>query len=175
MRVLIFGGAGSGKSEYAEQLACQLGREGQLVYLATMSARDPESLARIQRHRLQRAGNGFTTIERPSGLARLQLPLDSVALLEDLSNLAANELFLEGQESKLALQEMQAGISHLERQARHLIVVGNDLFSDGVAYDAGTQEYLHLLAQLQSWLAGRFDQVIEVVCGLPVVWKGAGV
>ncbi len=172
---MIFGGAGSGKSEYAERLACRLGSDVQLVYLATMSARDPESLARIQKHRLQRADKGFTTIERTGGLAQLQLPCDNVVLLEDLSNLVANELFLEGQESKMALQKMQDGIAHLELQTRHLIVVGNDLFSDGVTYDAGTQEYLYILAQLQSWLAGRFDQVIEVVCGLPVFWKGAGV
>lgn len=175
MRTLIIGGAGSGKSEYAEALACQLGTGGRLLYLATMSACDPESLRRIQRHRVQRAGKGFETVERSHHLTGVSVPENSCILLEDLSNLAANELFLEGIESKTALQSMDQGIAHLEAEARHLVVVGNALFSDGAAYDSGTMEYLTLLSQLQKRLAGRFDQVIEVVCGLPVIWKEEGI
>lgn len=174
MRILIVGGAGSGKSQYAEQLACDLGTGGPLIYLATMSARDPESVERIQKHRLQRAGKGFETLERPKDLAGVTLPSSSTVLLEDLGNLAANELFSQGADSISALQKMEAGAAHLERKARHLVVVGSALFSDGCQYDGGTQAYLELLSRLQNQLAGRFERVIEVVCGLPVVWKGEG-
>lgn len=172
MRILVIGGAGSGKSEYAEQLACKLGQGSGMIYLATMSAGDNESLCRIQKHRAQRAGKGFQTVERPCGLKALSFSQNVCVLLEDLSNLAANELFSQSLDSKYALQRMDEGIAHIEKSARHLVVVGNALFSDGISYDCATEEYLHTLAALQNRLAGRFEQVTEVVCGLPIIWKG---
>ena len=62
MFTLVTGGAASGKSEYAESLALRL--PGRRIYLATMRPADPESLARINRHRLLRQGRGFDTLER---------------------------------------------------------------------------------------------------------------
>ena len=53
MIFLVTGGAASGKSEYAEKLACRLSAidGGPLIYLATMQpAGDPETAARIRRH-----------------------------------------------------------------------------------------------------------------------------
>lgn len=169
---MIIGGAGSGKSEYAEQLACRLGQGGRLIYLATMAARDKESLFRIQKHRAQRAGKGFETVECPCDLKILPVQQNDCVLLEDLSNLAANELFSKSLDSNDALQRMDEGIAHIEKTARHLVVVGNALFSDGISYDCATKAYLHTLAALQNKLAGRFEQVTEVVCGLPIIWKG---
>ena len=65
MTALIFGGAACGKSAYGERLACALPRQGKLVYLATMEPVGEEAQARIRRHREQRAGKGFVTLERP--------------------------------------------------------------------------------------------------------------
>jgi adenosylcobinamide kinase/adenosylcobinamide-phosphate guanylyltransferase len=172
MRILIVGGAGSGKSQYAESVACRLGGNGPKLYLATMAARDPESLARIQKHRIQRQDKGFETVERDRDLPGLTLVPEATILLEDLGNLVANELFLQEIESKNTLRIIDDGLAHLERQTRHLVVVGNDLFSDGCQYDGDTRRYLDLMAQLQNRLASRYDRVIEVVCGIPVVWKG---
>ena len=72
MRTLIIGGAGSGKSAFAEAHVCRLA--GRRIYLATMTARDDESLLRIARHRLQRADSGFETLERGLGLADAEIP-----------------------------------------------------------------------------------------------------
>lgn len=172
VRALIIGGAASGKSVYAEHLACSLRTGGPLIYLATMTARDPESRLRVERHRLARAGKGFETVERGCELEGLRMPQNAVVLLEDLGNLAANELFSEGLNSDFALQRTDRGVAHLEATARHLLVVGNDLFSGGMDYDSGTACYLRLLGSLQNRLSSRFDLVVEVVCGLPVIWKG---
>ena len=61
MLSIIIGGSGSGKSAFAEELVCRL--PGQRFYIATMTARDPESLRRIAKHRLARAGYEFQTLE----------------------------------------------------------------------------------------------------------------
>ena len=68
MLILVSGGAGSGKSEFAEGLVTSSGL-GQRVYLATMRVWDAESVRRVERHRQMRAGKGFETLECPENLA----------------------------------------------------------------------------------------------------------
>ena len=93
MKALVVGGSGSGKSAFAEDLSCSLSPTR--TYLATMESASPEAQSRIERHRRQRQGRGFTTIECPRSLAMQACATEtgSVALLEDLGNLAANALF----------------------------------------------------------------------------------
>ncbi len=185
---LIIGGAGSGKSEYAEKLAVRLAEEtgGPLVYLATMVSGSGEADARIRKHRKNRAGRGFLTIEKYTGLADLQLgeytesaekedvrkkgcsgePAGSKAtvLLEDLGNLLGNEMFLpEGRGEKAVL----SGIRHIAEQCLNLIIVANEVFSDGQKYDKTTREYLRGLALIQRDLAEEACLVTEVICGCP--------
>ena len=71
MIALVTGGASSGKSAFAEQLALSL--PGPHVYAATMRHGDAETEARIERHRAMRAGKGFVTIELAKGSWTSQL------------------------------------------------------------------------------------------------------
>src|SRR5262245_22796079 len=59
---LILGGARSGKSRFAEQIACESGLDK--VYVATALAGDEEMRERIAHHR-QRRGAGWRTVEEP--------------------------------------------------------------------------------------------------------------
>lgn len=54
MTALVFGGAASGKSGWAEDLICTLPRTGPLIYLATMEPGGGEAAERIRRHRALR-------------------------------------------------------------------------------------------------------------------------
>jgi adenosylcobinamide kinase/adenosylcobinamide-phosphate guanylyltransferase len=168
--ILVSGGAASGKSEYAEQLAVQQVAD-HFIYLATMEVWDEESRGRVERHRMLRQGKGFSTLEVPRALETVQVPSGSCVLLECLSNLTANELFgPQGMEG--ALDRITDGLSHLISQSSSLVVVSNELFSDGITYAPETEAYLAVLAQLNRWLAERADYVYEVVCGIPICWKG---
>ena len=91
MLALIIGGSGSGKSAFAERLSAAAGPGG--FYLATMEPFGEEGRARIARHRAQRGALGFLTVERYTDLAGAQIPPGADVLLEDLSNLLANEMF----------------------------------------------------------------------------------
>lgn len=168
MQVLVSGGSASGKSEYAERMAT--GFCAPCIYLATMQIRDAEGVQRVRRHRDMRAGKGFETLECPLDLASAEIPPNSTVLMECLSNLVANECF-DGAGFPGVEQRIIAGFEHLARSAEHLIVVTNELFGDGVRYDADTQRYLDVLARLNRWLAAGADQVFEVCCGIPIVWK----
>ena len=89
MIVLVIGGSGSGKSEFAETICMELPAE-EKCYIATMQAFDDESRARIAKHRKARSGKGFETIEQGTHLEAVCLPGGCTALLECMSNLVAN-------------------------------------------------------------------------------------
>ena len=63
MKIWITGGAGSGKSSLAQELAAVLAGDGPLYYVATMVPRDDEDRRRISRHIQDRSGMGFRTME----------------------------------------------------------------------------------------------------------------
>ena len=173
MTALVFGGAASGKSEYGEKLACKLPRSGALIYLATMEPFGPEAEARIRRHRELRAGRGFSTLERVRDLSGCPLPAGGTVLLEDLGNLAANELFSDKNlDPEGAFLRIRDGLQAVRDRSEHLVVISNDLHRDGETYSRETECYLDLMARLHRELAVWADQVVEVVCGLPVTWKG---
>lgn len=176
MFTLVAGGAASGKSEYAEGLVLASPRRPR-YYIATMEPSDDECRARIARHRRMRAGKGFETIERCTGLGSLRLPGRGNVLLECLSNLAANELYSPsgaGTEAG-ALEAVVSGVDALLAQCLDLVVVSNEVFTGGGRYAGGTDSYLRLLADANRALAQRADRVCEVVCGLPQYYKGAPV
>ena len=168
MLILVSGGSGSGKSEFAEGLVVSVGLK-ERVYLATMQVWDQESVRRVERHRAMRAGKGFATLECPTGLERLEVPAGSAVLLEDLSNLSANEYFSSQRDG--SFEGVLAGVEQAPARAELLVVVTNELYSDGVRYDPETAAYLELLARLNRAIAARADGVYEVVCGIPVAWK----
>ena len=171
MIALVSGGAASGKSEFAEALALRLAGERPRYYVAAMEVFDEESRRRVLRHRQLRRGKGFLTLERPRDLPGLALPGEGVALVECMSNLLANECF-GTPPSPDPEQAAVEGVLHLARQG-DVVVVTNELFSDGMDYDPETLAYLDVLARLNRAVARRADRVYEVVCGIPIAWKGA--
>lgn len=189
MFITVTGGSGSGKSGRAEEIAMKLAssckentdghftqEKSRLIYLASMDPSGPEAEARIRRHRLLREGKGFITIEKKNCLTELdpaQLSGGTV-LLEDLSNLVSNEMFASGGSSipeeetaSLVLKDTD----FLLQAAENLIVVMNEIFSDGLAYSSETESFLRVLGRLNGELAKRADRSYEVVYGIPVRLK----
>ena len=186
---LITGGSASGKSLFGEQAALSTGA-GRRYYIATMEPWGREGRERVSRHRIQREGKGFHTIEAYHDLETVFLEPgereDTVILLECMSNLAANELFGTAEEmetsapgsserrAEAAFLRIQKGILHLKDQCDLLVVVTNEIFSDGIVYGPEIQAYIRLLGRIDAWMAGQADQVTEVVYGIPLHLKGGG-
>ena len=167
MIVLVTGGSGCGKSTWAEKLIASLPDEKR-VYIATMQVYDEESVRRVARHRAQRADKGFRTIECEKDLASADVEEGSIVLLEDLVNLMANEMFDGGD-----VERIVPALKALAARCRHLVMVTNDVFSDGVTYAESTQEYLRVLAEINRQAAALADCVVEVVYSIPIAVKGA--
>ncbi len=167
MIVLLTGGSCCGKSTYAEKLIAAMPKRNR-VYIATMQVYDEESVKRVARHRAQRADKGFETIERQKDIGGLAIAPGGTALLEDLPNLLANEMFGGGNPGRIL-----PGLESLARQSEILVIVSGNVFSDGIRYDESTQDYIRQLAALNSQIAQRADTVAEVVYSIPVAVKGA--
>ncbi len=169
---MITGGSGSGKSAFAEDWLVRVSR-GKRIYIATMYPFDEESHARIRRHRAMRSEKRFETVERYTDLAGLTLPEGADVLLECMSNLAANEMYREDGTGENTVEAIVKGIDRLLLRTANLAVVTNEIFSDGIRYDASTELYLRNLGTINQAMAARADLVTEVVYGIPVPVKVA--
>ena len=178
MTTLVIGGSGSGKSEFAEDYLLSIS-SGQRIYVATMQPFDEECGRRIEKHRKMRAKKQFRTIECYTHLEELDVSAQTYCqkgktydiLLECISNLLANEIYDKMGRGGGAKDVIVAGIRKLQEQSGQLVVVSNDIFGDGMAYDGSTAYYMEQLGILNRELAVLSDEVIEVVAGCPLVYK----
>ncbi len=186
---IVYGGSASGKSSYAESFAMSLQGEGRLLYIATMypykwntTEIDPETMQRIERHRAMRADKGFDTVECYRHVEHIVAKRQDVLLLECMSNLLANEMYLEPDSNAGSdMAETMSPVSNkivqalidLSTRVQELVIVTNDVFSDGgsLTYDESTREYVKNLAEINCALVREAATVTEVVCGIPVIVK----
>lgn len=173
MRIVITGGAASGKSAHAERIVCTHTPADSRLYLATMQPFGAAAAARIARHKRLRAGKGFETAECYTDLAHFRTNrYYNGILLECMSNLLANEMFSPAGAGEDAVRAVLDGVQALENQCRVLVIVTNDIFSDGEQYTAETMRYLEQLGQINHALAVDADAVAESVCGILLPHKG---
>jgi adenosylcobinamide kinase/adenosylcobinamide-phosphate guanylyltransferase len=169
---LILGGAKSGKSSLALELANQSG--GSRVFIATAQAGDNEMRERIRRHQAERGPEWFT-VEEPVDLrAALQgadrsdavLLVDCLTLwlsnLLTVANLSAEEVVAKGRDLATLLPALQGRV----------ILVANEVGLGIVPDNALARLYRDLAGALNQELAEVCGQVILVAAGLPLVLKG---
>ena len=169
MTTLITGGSKCGKSRFGERILDLY--SGQKIYIATMQPFGEEAHMAIERHRRQRQGRGFTTMEVYTDLVSAELPDNCGVLLECLGHLCANEMFSTGKTSGAADRIMD-GIKHVAEHAEELVIITNQVSSDGIDYPEGTAEYIAVLSEINRRTAVLADRVIECVYGIPVMMKG---
>jgi adenosylcobinamide kinase/adenosylcobinamide-phosphate guanylyltransferase len=179
--VLILGGARSGKSTFAEQLALQSGRS--VAFIATATASDDEMRERIQRHRASRPASWYT-IEEPYQLAEaIQLAAQQAdVLLLDCMTIWLNNWLLAHNLTELeetaasrqpvgavlaAVNELLAAFASLP-DTKTLVVVTNEVGLGIVPAYALGRVYRDLLGLVNQRLAAASDQVYLMVAGLAV-------
>ena len=177
---LIIGGSGSGKSAYAEDYMVSISEDRKKYYIATMQIYDEEGKRKVERHRMLRGGKGFSTIEQPIDIGKAAEKMEDgerTALLECISNLTANEMFLgeiPGTEEVIT-EKIVGEIAVLNRELTHLVIVSNNVFEDGNVYDKTTMAYIRAMGRINQKLAEMADEVVEVVVGIPIVIKNKNI
>lgn len=170
MLILLTGGAANGKSRFAERLAAQY--EGPRTYVATMRPDGDDGLERVRRHRKQREGLGFVTIEKETNLEEVEIKERGLVLLECVATLLDNEWFQRGQTKEEAIDAVFTGVDHLLAASDLLIVVTNTISDEGKSYDQATLSYIDAINRINRHLMELADAAIEMRVGIPIRLKG---
>jgi adenosylcobinamide kinase/adenosylcobinamide-phosphate guanylyltransferase len=168
LRILILGGARSGKSRYAEKLAVESGQE--VVYIATGYAGDEEMANRIARHRERRPAEWLTVEEGYALGHALQTHADpNRCLIVDcltlwLSNLLANS-------DECFHQERTALLEILPALPGTICLVGNEVGQGIVPVNPLARRFVDEAGWLHQDLAQFCERVVWIVAGLPLLLK----
>ena len=184
---LIFGGARSGKSAFAERLARDSAKDpGQdVVYIATSRAGDGEMAVRIAQHREQRPPE-WRTVEEELALAqvlRAECAPGRVVLVDCLTLWLSNLMFCDGRDyPEVGALDLPARF-YDERAAfldlldtglpGDVIFVSNEVGMGIVPWGAISRSFADEAGRLNQSVAARVDRAVLVAAGLPLVLKGS--
>lgn len=167
--ILVLGGAASGKSQAALELA---GRAGPRAFVATGEALDREMAVRIARHQATRSSD-WVTAEVPVNLTKWfnknnstyqSIILDCLTLW--LSNLC------ERRQSNLAISDATADLLHAIRATRaRVVIVSNELGLGLVPATKVVRAFRDLAGRVNQQVAAEADEVYLTISGLPLRLK----
>ena len=164
--ILITGGARSGKSGYAEELALSLSKTP--VYVATAHVWDDEFRERVKKHQ-ERRGPEWTNIEEEKQLSKLNLT-GRVAVI-DCITLWCTNFFFELQNVDKALDDLKREFNQFTAHDATYIFVTNEIGMGGVSENAVQRKFTDLQGWMNQYVASQADEVILMVSGIPVKVK----
>jgi adenosylcobinamide kinase / adenosylcobinamide-phosphate guanylyltransferase len=167
--ILITGGARSGKSQYAERRAVEMG--GRPLYVATAEANDEEMAQRIAEHR-RRRGTQWRTIEEPWELTQSLLAergKTDCALVDCLTLWISNLLIRRG--DKYASEKVEDLIEKLPQVDFHLLFVTNEVGWGVVPDNPLARKFRDLAGWTNQRMAQAANEVILMVAGVPITAK----
>lgn len=175
MIVLIVGGAKSGKSMFAQNLAKSLeNKDVGLHYVATMNPYDLEDLKRIENHIKEREGYGFNTIEETINMNNVVRLINNndIVLFDSITSLVTNSMFKGKDFVKNVSSEILLELKSLINKAGSIVIVSDYLFSDSISYDCYTEGFRKELGVINRELAKIADVVVECSYGNVIYHKG---
>ena len=172
----ILGGARSGKSRFAQELAAKLGKK--VLFVATGEALDEEMNARIEVHKRSRPST-WKTLETPTDVAKAMrgkigdaevVIIDCLTLL--ISNLMGTEDIDAETLEKKVTAELKELVAFMRTTEAHFIIVSNEVGLGLVSpYPAG-RVYRDALGMANQMLARHADEVYFMVAGIAIALKG---
>lgn len=166
-RLLVLGGARSGKSRYAQARAESLA--GDLVYIATAQALDTEMEDRIARHRSDR-GPRWSTLDVPLDLPaaiQTQAAPGHVLLVDCLTLWTSNLMFAE-RDLDAETEALATAVAHA---AGPVILVANEVGLGIVPDNALARRFRDAAGRLNQAIAAAAHEVQFVAAGLPLRLK----
>jgi adenosylcobinamide kinase / adenosylcobinamide-phosphate guanylyltransferase len=167
---LILGGARSGKSRYAQELASAF---QSVVFIATARPNDSEMRRRIAEHRRQRSSS-WTTVESAENLDRVlgeQGRTADLLLVDCLTLYLANIMGRKRSQWHQVRSHMRRLCEAVRKTRASIVIVSNEVGSGIVPVYRSGREYRDLLGELNQQIATVADRVVFMVAGLPLTVK----
>lgn len=183
INTLILGGARSGKSNFAQELALKSGEP--VLFVATATAGDEEMRQRIEEHRKARPAT-WSTLEATTHLGS-QITNNigkSQTVIIDCITLLINNILLQHrpnvdgqinarQAEKEVIAELGELVDCINKVNAGFIIVTNEVGLGLVPADSTSRLYRDLLGKANQILAKRVDEVYLMVAGIPLRIKPA--
>jgi len=171
MLTLVLGGARSGKTRYAQQLAEASGLP--VCYVATAEAKDPEMEARIARHQEDRPKHWLT---REEPLHPEQTWDSAPCVLVDCLTLWLSNWLCQDHEEKFQNardQLLTAAKTAAASPSRHIILVSNEVGLGVIPMGELTRRFVDEAGWLNQEIAKVANHVTLISAGIPLQLKGA--
>lgn len=166
--VLITGGARSGKSTFAQDMAAGAGCG--VLFVATAEAKDKDMRDRIEMHRKSRPGD-WRTLEAPLGIGEKILNHigdEKVVVIDCITMLVSNAMLQAEEKSgeEAALREIEAFTNSMDALAASFIIVTNEVGMGLVPDNELGRRYRDCLGRVNQILARHADEVYLMVAGI---------
>jgi len=175
--ILILGGARSGKSAYAQEMAKRLsqGEQG-VVYIATAAAGDEEMGERIARHRAARPPS-WKTIEARHNIAKVveEIGEEGQVIILDCLTLLISNLMVDKGETTVEediLGEVESLLQAAKGGKSHLIVVSNEVGLGVVPATKVGRHFRDIAGRANQLVAREADEVYLMWAGIATRVKG---
>ncbi|MGC6510874.1 MAG: bifunctional adenosylcobinamide kinase/adenosylcobinamide-phosphate guanylyltransferase [Myxococcota bacterium] len=165
---LVFGGARSGKSEFAERLVQSLGGS-KVSYMATAQAFDDEMRHRIDTHQ-RRRDNKWQTIEEPLHASKALSKAEHPTVLIDCITLLATNWLLQ-YDSDSAMKEIQRLVEVSKSRRGDVVMVSNEIGLGVVPMNKLARGFRDDQGRINQRIAEIADSVTLVIAGLPLQLK----
>ena len=171
--IFITGGARSGKSRLAEEMAAASGQP--VLYVATARAGDDEMRARINAHRARRPVT-WRTLEIERGLAdglRQDSGREAIILIDCLTLLASNIMgaVATAEFATIADREIDNLITYIKESPATYIIVSSEVGLGLVPEYPASRQYRDVLGQANEKMAAAADEAYLAVAGLKLRLK----
>lgn len=172
---LILGGARSGKTHFAQEIAARLGNR--VLYIATAEALDEEMSSRIEAHKRSRPSTWKTVEARTDLVKSIVGDIDDaeVVVLDCLTLLVSNLLDGDGIDAGAlelrVTQELEGLFTLIENASSHFIIISNELGLGLVPVYPSSRAYRDVLGLANQMIARRADEVYLMVAGIPITLK----
>lgn len=176
--VLILGGARSGKSRFAQDLAHRLGGD-EVLFVATAEARDAEMRQRIERHQQSRPSS-WRLLEAPTQVGRAldeSKDRSKVVLIDCLTLLVSNVLLACGETAaeEAVQEETRALLAAIRRRSGTVILVSGEAGQGVVPPTPLGRVFRDLLGWANQDVAAQAAGVYLLVAGVAVEVKSRGI
>ncbi len=167
--VLILGGARSGKSAYALNLAK---KHKKVAFIATCQGMDKEMQERIRAHKKARPKN-WTTFEEPKDLTGVVRTMGNSfdCIIIDCLTLLVSNLILAGHRERMILKEVEAALVQLKQKKATVIMVSNEVGLGLVPANALGRGFRDVTGKVNQRVAKEAGQVFFTISGIPVKIK----
>ncbi len=171
---MLMGGARSGKSTFAQEIAANRG--GRVLFCATAEALDDEMKRRIEIHKKSRPAN-WDTIESPRNIAKAleqTAPNYDTVIIDCITLLVSNCLSCEAeyeQAEQITINEITELTEMMDKRQSNYILVSNEVGSGLVPDNRLGRIYRDILGQVNQRLAKSADEVYFMAAGLSLRMK----